>query len=143
MAKNKKMSENEDVEIIEPDTQEQETTEEVAEPVVEEPVVETPKGKKKGSVETKAAKDKNDKQDKNAKQGKDKNKGKNNAPKKEKKSLKKKASEVWSELKKVSRPTFGQVVKNTCVVIAVVAVCTLLLFGVDRLFSLVYNLLLP
>ncbi len=61
----------------------------------------------------------------------------------EKKSLKKKSQEVWSELKKVSKPTFGQVCKNTCVVIAVVAICTLLLFGVDRLFSLVNNLLLP
>ena len=64
-------------------------------------------------------------------------------PKKEKKSFKKKVAEIWSELKKVSKPTFGKVVKNTCVVIAVVAICTLLLFGVDRLFSLVYNLLLP
>ena len=60
-----------------------------------------------------------------------------------KKSIKKKASEVWSELKKVSKPTFGKVVKNTCVVIAVVAICTLLLFGVDKLFSLIYDLLLP
>lgn len=66
-----------------------------------------------------------------------------NKPKKEKKSLKKRISEVWSELKKVSKPSFGTVVKNTCVVIAVVAICTLLLFGVDKLFSLVYDLLLP
>lgn len=62
---------------------------------------------------------------------------------KDKKSMKKKAAEVLSELKKVSKPTFGKVVKNTCVVIAVVAICTLLLFGVDRLFSLVNDLLLP
>ena len=60
---------------------------------------------------------------------------------KEKKSIKKKASEVFSELKKVSKPSFGKVVKNTCVVIAVVAICTLLLFGVDRLFSFVNDLL--
>ena len=51
--------------------------------------------------------------------------------------------ETMSELKKVSKPTFGKVVKNTCVVIAVVAICTLLLFGMDKLFSLVYDLLLP
>ena len=66
-----------------------------------------------------------------------------NKPNKDKKSVKKKASEVFSELKKVSKPSFGKVVKNTCVVIAVVAICTLLLFGVDRLFSLVNDLLLP
>ena len=70
----------------------------------------------------------------------DNKKGKN-TQKKEKKSIKKKASEVWSELKKVSRPSFGKVVKNTCVVISVVAICTVLLWGVDRLFSLVYDLL--
>ncbi len=133
MAKNKKMSENEDVEIIEPDTQEENVeVENVEETTATE---ETPKGKKKNKETSKDAND-------NGKQGKDKGKNKG-TPKKEKKSLKKKATEVLSELKKVSRPTFGQVVKNTCVVIAVVAVCTLLLFGVDRLFSLVYNLLLP
>ena len=64
-------------------------------------------------------------------------------PNQDKKSIKKKASEVLSELKKVSKPSFGKVAKNTCVVIAVVAICTLLLFGVDRLFSLVNDLLLP
>ena len=63
--------------------------------------------------------------------------------KKEKKSFKKKMVEIWSELKKVSKPSFSKVVKNTCVVIAVVAICTLLLFGIDKLFSLVYDLLLP
>lgn len=84
------------------------------------------------------------KEKKNAKVDNSKQKNKSNKKQKtEKKSLKKKASEVWSELKKVSKPTFGKVCKNTCVVIAVVAVCTLLLFGVDRLFGLVYDLLLP
>ena len=83
------------------------------------------------------------KEKKNAKVDNSKQKNKSKKQKTEKKSLKKKASEVWSELKKVSKPTFGQVCKNTCVVIAVVAICTLVLFGVDRLFSLVYNLLLP
>lgn len=79
---------------------------------------------------------KNDKVDNKQKKNAKKNKS-------DKKSLKRKASEVWSELKKVSRPSFGTVCKNTCVVIAVVAICTLLLFGVDRLFSLVNNVLLP
>lgn len=84
------------------------------------------------------------KEKKNAKVDNSKQKSKpNKKQKSEKKSLKKKTSEIWSELKKVSKPSFGQVCKNTCVVIAVVAVCTLLLFGVDRLFSLVNKLLLP
>lgn len=86
--------------------------------------------------------DKKDK--KNAKVDNSKQKtNKKTKQKSDKKSMKKKASEVWSELKKVSKPSFGQVCKNTCVVIAVVAICTLLLFGVDRLFSLVNKLLLP
>ena len=63
--------------------------------------------------------------------------------KKDRKSLIKKAAEIISELKKVSKPTFGQVVKNTSVVIVVVLICTLLLFGIDKLFSLIYDLLLP
>lgn len=79
---------------------------------------------------------KNEKVDNKQKKAAKKNKS-------DKKSLKKKAGEVWSELKKVSRPSFGTVCKNTCVVISVVAICTLLLFGVDRLFSLINNLLLP
>lgn len=60
----------------------------------------------------------------------------------EKKSLKKRAKETFSELKKVSWPSFGKVCKSTGVVIAVVAVCTLLLFGIDTLFSLIYTLLI-
>lgn len=86
--------------------------------------------------------DKKEKKNTKVDNSKQKNKP-NKKQKSEKKSLKKKSSEIWSELKKVSKPSFGQVCKNTCVVIAVVAVCTLLLFGVDRLFSLVNKLLLP
>lgn len=63
-------------------------------------------------------------------------------PKKEKKSMKKKVQEVVSELKKVSKPSFGKVCKDTCVVIAVVSICTLFLFGIDKLFSLINGLLL-
>lgn len=114
MAKNKVQPTNEEVEVIEPDVK--------------------TKNNKKESLNK--AKDDVDAKSK----GKDKAKSK---PKKERKSLKKKAAEVMSELKKVSKPSFGTVVKNTCVVIAVVAICTLLLFGVDKLFSLVYDLLLP
>ena len=88
------------------------------------------------SKEKVSAKQENDTKKKDNKNSKNKNK-------KETKSLKKKATEIISELKKVSKPTFGKVVKNTCVVIVVVAICTLLLFGMDRLFSLIYDLLLP
>lgn len=128
MAKKNVQPASEEVEVITPNFQDN-TTEEV----------------KKGSKNSKKSSQKESKgnvnDSKNAKdKGKDKSKSK---PKKERKSLKKKFSEVWSELKKVSKPSFGKVVKNTCVVIAVVAICTLLLFGMDKLFSLVYDLLLP
>ena len=46
-----------------------------------------------------------------------------------------------SELKKVSWPTFGYTLKQTGVVITVVAICTLALFGFDRLFGWLYTLL--
>lgn len=87
---------------------------------------------------------KKDKKTKDAKYDKSKEKSnKPNKQKKERKSLKKRIQEVWSELKKVSKPSFGKVCKDTCVVIAVVAICTVLLFGIDKLFSLVNGLLLP
>ena len=120
MAKKNVQPASEEVEVIAPETKEKNST----------------KKNNKKVNETKET----SKKEKDSKNSKDKAKKKD---KKEKKSLKKKATEIWSELKKVSKPTFGKVVKNTCVVIAVVAICTLLLFGVDRLFSLLYNLLLP
>ena len=103
---------------------------------VVEAVVENSETKKK----SKSKEVKKDTKVENTKVKDPKSKTKN---KKDKKSLKKKASEIWSELKKVSRPSFGKVCKNTCVVIAVVAICTLLLFGIDRLFGWLNVLLLP
>ena len=61
---------------------------------------------------------------------------------KDKKTMKKRFSEIFSELKKVSWPSFTTVVKSTCVVIVVVLICTLFLFGVDKLLSLLYDLLI-
>lgn len=61
---------------------------------------------------------------------------------KPKKSLGKMAKETTSELKKVSWPTFPQVVKQTGVVIAVVIVFTAVLFGFDRLFGWLYTILI-
>lgn len=52
-----------------------------------------------------------------------------------------KGKEIVGELKKVTWPTFGQVVKNTLLVIGIVLLCTAALFVVDRLFSWVYQLL--
>ena len=58
-------------------------------------------------------------------------------PKKEKK--KGKIKEAWrgfkSEFKKISWPTWEQVRKNTLVVLVVVAVCAVILFGLDFAFS--------
>ncbi len=58
------------------------------------------------------------------------------------KSLGKIFKEVVSELKKVSWASFPKVVKQTGVVITVVVVFTLILFGIDRLLSLLYTLLI-
>ena len=133
MAKKQKQTTNENVEVIVPD--EEKATEQTLEK----------KSKKEKSVDnTKTSKNSKEKDvkvnDTKEKISKDtKNKSKN---KKEKKSLKKRCSEIWSELKKVSKPSFGKVVKNTCIVISVVIICTLLLFGVDRLFGWISQLLI-
>ena len=133
MAKKNVQPANEEVEVIVPDTTETTATEETKAKTKAKEVKNTKEPKSKEKV---SAKQENDTKKKDNKNSKNKNK-------KEKKSVKKRATEIISELKKVSKPTFGKVVKNTCVVIVVVAICTLLLFGMDRLFSLVYDLLLP
>lgn len=68
---------------------------------------------------------------------------KQNTKKKEKKSrgIGKFFKEMFSELKKVTWPTFGEVVKKTSIVIAVVLVFGVVLFGFDRLLSLLFNTL--
>ena len=134
MAKKNVQPANEEVEVIVPDTTETTATEETTTKTKAKKVKDTNKETK--SKEKVSAKQENDTKKKDNKNSKNKNK-------KEKKSVKKRAAEIVSELKKVSKPTFGKVVKNTCVVIVVVAICTLLLFGMDRLFSLFYDLLLP
>lgn len=139
MAKKNVQPVSDEVEVIAPDVQEQSTAEVTT--AKSSRKAKSTKDSASNTSNAKTSKDKDSQEPKNAKdKSKDKSKSK---PKKEKKSLKKKASEVISELKKVSKPSFGTVVKNTCVVIAVVAICTLLLFGMDKLFSLIYDLLLP
>ena len=90
-----------------------------------------------------ATDDSNVKKDKDAK-SKDKDKKDKKSKKKDpnKKGVSQKSKELYSELKKVSWPSFGKVVKSTCVVLLVVTVCTLLLFGADRLFFWLFGLLM-
>lgn len=63
--------------------------------------------------------------------------------KKEKKSSKiaTKSKETVSELKKVTWPSFSKVVKQTAVVLGVVIFFTVILFGIDRLLSWLFSLL--
>ena len=66
---------------------------------------------------------------------------KNKKQKKEKKGgLFRKLKEAWSELKKVTWPGFSSVVKKTGVVIVVVLIFTVVIFGIDYLLGLLYNL---
>ena len=72
---------------------------------------------------------------------KDVNKKKKDKVKKPNK-LAKSLKETGTELKKVSWPGFKEVVKQTCVVLAVVVVFGLVLFGFDRLCSWLAGLLI-
>ncbi len=56
--------------------------------------------------------------------------------------LAKKTKETISELKKVTWPSFGKVVKQTAVVLGVVLFFTVVLFGIDRLFAWLFGLLI-
>lgn len=60
---------------------------------------------------------------------------------KEKKPKSNKVKEMVGELKKVTWPTFGTVVKKTAVVIVVCAFFLVILFGIDRLLSFLFELL--
>ncbi|MGN1222697.1 MAG: preprotein translocase subunit SecE [Christensenellales bacterium] len=50
--------------------------------------------------------------------------------------------EIVSELKKVTWPSFGKVCKQTLVVLGVVIFFTVVLFGIDRLLSWLFKLLI-
>ena len=52
-----------------------------------------------------------------------------------------KVKETFGELKKVSWPSFGKVVKNTAIVLAVVIVFALVLWGIDYLLVLLHGVL--
>lgn len=79
---------------------------------------------------------------KDNKQQKKADKKKDKKPAKEKKGLFRKLREAWSELKKVSWPTFSSVVKKTGIVILVVLLFTVVLFGIDYGLGWVYKLFL-
>ncbi|MEG1706675.1 MAG: preprotein translocase subunit SecE [Clostridia bacterium] len=51
-------------------------------------------------------------------------------------------SKSWSELKKVSWPTFAEVVKNTGIVLVVVVAFMIIIGGFDTLFGYLLKLLL-
>lgn len=97
---------------------------------VESGVVETTKDSKKKAKDNKQEGKKDAKKDKK-KDKKDKNK----------KGLIKKTKETASELKKVTWPSFGEVVKKTGIVIAFVIIFGLLVFGVDTLLGYLVTLL--
>lgn len=52
-----------------------------------------------------------------------------------------KTRETMSELKKVSWPSFGKTMKQTGMVISVVAIFTLLVLGIDSLLSWLISLI--
>ena len=81
------------------------------------------------------AKEQVSKPDKKAKQ--------KNIKKKDKKPSKlgKRFKETTSELKKVTWPSFFDVVKKTGVVLAVVLIFAVVLFGIDRLLAWLFDLL--
>ena len=54
--------------------------------------------------------------------------------------IKQKTKETVSELKKVTWPSFAEVVKRTGVVLAVVLIFAVVIFGFDSLFGFVFGL---
>ena len=98
-------------------------------PVVEEKVEEKPLSKKEQKALAKQ-------EAKNKKQAlKDKKEKKEKKP-----GLFKKLKEAWSELKKVTWPSFATVVKKTGIVLLVTVLFTVVLFGIDWLLGFLYNI---
>ena len=64
------------------------------------------------------------------------------AKKAEKQPKRSRAKETVSELKKVTWPSFGTVVKNTGMVLAVVLIFGLVVFGIDSLLSWIIKLIM-
>lgn len=81
------------------------------------------------------------KKEKTAKDGKDKKKDNKKNKKDKKAGIGKKAKETVSELKKVTWPSFGEVVKKTGIVIAFVIIFGLFIFGINTLLGWLAGLL--
>lgn len=62
------------------------------------------------------------------------------AKEKEKKGIGKRLKETFSELKRVTWPSFGKVVKATCVVLVVVLVFTVVVTGINQGLQALLNL---
>ena len=99
------------------------------EQVAVEPQLSKKELKKQAKLEAKQAKE--------AQKAKDSKKAKkqNLEPKKNK------AKETVAELKKVTWPTFGKVVKNTLIVLGIVIAFTVVLFCIDRILSWLFQLM--
>lgn len=78
-----------------------------------------------------------------AKQAKEVQKAKESkkAKKQNSESKKNKTKETVAELKKVTWPTFGKVVKNTLIVLGIVIAFTVVLFCIDRILSWLFQLM--
>lgn len=115
-----------------------------AEENAEEVVIEEAEVEKAETVEEKkdAKSDKTAEKSKVEEKKKQKDKNKKGKKKENKKGLVKKTKETASELKKVTWPTFGDVVKKTGIVIAFVVIFGLLIFGVDTLLAFLSGLLI-
>ena len=113
--------------------------------VTEEVVAENVANVTEGDLVTEdkvSKKDKKSKKDEKSVDAKDAKKDKKKDKKKDnKKSLIKKTKETASELKKVTWPSFSEVVKKTGIVIAFVVIFGLLIFGVDTLLGWLVSLL--
>lgn len=100
-----------------------------AEQVAVEPQPRKKELKKQAKLEAKQAKE--------AQKAKESKKAKkqNSEPKKNK------TKETVAELKKVTWPTFGKVVKNTLIVLGIVIAFTVVLFCIDRILSWLFQLM--
>ncbi len=88
------------------------------------------------------ANEKSNKIAKNSEQNSKNKKEKKNKEVKEKKGLVRKTKETISELKKVTWPSFGEVVKKTGIVVAFVLIFGVFIFGVNTLLGGLVNLLM-
>ncbi len=138
-------------------TKNDELNEEVSETVVEEEVKEETPVEEVIIEETEMASDvtegvavlekepkgnKTQKADKSEAKDAKKDNKKKDKKKEKKKGLIKKTKETASELKKVTWPTFAEVIKKTGIVVAFVIIFGLLIFGVDMLLGWLVELLL-